>query len=125
MRAHTGKSIEQWPKIVLRMGHILNDILRALDRLRHFPSQRRKRLSEVLLLWCSLMIRRPPAGLLRDFPSWVEGLDTAERFLEDVVGRLDERSDVFDERFFVEFFFFLVAFGTSESLWRIRQFQSK
>lgn len=105
------------------MGHILNNILRILDRLGHLPSQSRKRLGEMLLLWRSLMVRRSSTRLLRDLPSWVEGFDTAECLLEDVVSGFDERSDVLDECFFVEFLFFLIAFGTSKSLGRNMSFR--
>lgn len=76
----------------------------------------------MLLFWRGLMVCRTSTRLLRDLASRVEGFDTAECLLEDVVSGFDERSDVLDERFFVEFLFFLIAFGTGESLRRNMSF---
>lgn len=47
------------------------------------------------------MVRCPTHGLLRDFSTWVERLDTTESFLENTVCLLDERFDILDESFFV------------------------
>lgn len=72
----------------------------------------------MLLLGRSLVVRSPPARLLRDFSSWVKRLDSTETFLQNTVSLLDKRPNILDECFFVELVLFLVSLRTGEVLWR-------
>lgn len=64
------------------------------------------------------MVSCPTCRLLSNLSAWVERLDTTERFLENTICLLDQRFDVLDESFLIQFVLLLVSFSTGKVLLR-------
>lgn len=93
----------QWVELLLCMWHVLDLLLGVVDGCDDSGSDLLEQISETVFLWRSLASASTALGLGSDAAVRIETSKSAVAFLENAATFLDERLDVIDKLFFVEF----------------------
>ena len=112
-----GEQAPERVELLLGVGHVVELLLRVLDRLHDGGCELLERVGEGVLLRRRFAGGGACFGGGGDVSVWVEPSDGAVAFLQDAVAFFDHGFDVFDELFFVQFFLWSSVCFVHALLW--------